>query len=139
MLGLHLSCRLGAVGGGPGSAAHRLGRGVAGTGAQGEGDVLAEYVTPGIEEVITHGNAVGHILDQHFDAAGAHVPTPLSPRTLALSLEALRDIPLVIGIACGSEKVDAIIAAARGGTLNGLVTDAYTATLILGRLDAGGA
>jgi DNA-binding transcriptional regulator LsrR (DeoR family) len=108
--------------------------GVAGTGARGEGDVLAEYMTPEIEEAITRGNAVGHILDQHFNAAGNHVPTPLSPRTLALSLEGLRDIPLVIGIACGSEKVDAIIAAARGGILNGLVTDEYTAALVLERL-----
>src|SRR5699024_8137951 len=109
--------------------------GVAGPEARGEGDVLAEYMTPGIEDAITEGRAVGHILDQHFDAAGHHVPTPLSPRTLALSLDGLREIPLVIGIACGSEKVDALIAAARGGILNGLVTDDYTASLILRRLD----
>lgn len=108
--------------------------GVAGINARDEGNVLAEYMTPGIAQAIEAGGAVGHILDQHYDSAGRHVPTPLSPRTLALSLDDLKGIPMVIGVASGGEKVDAIIAAAGGGILNGLVTDEYTANRILARL-----
>lgn len=108
--------------------------GVAGIDARDEGNVMAEYLTPQIEAAIKEGRAVGHILDHHFDAEGRHVVTPLSARTLALSLDDLRSIPLVLGVASGSEKVEAIIAAVRGHILDALVTDEYTATNILERL-----
>lgn len=109
--------------------------GIAGIHARAEGDVLAEYMTPEISAAIAKGRAVGHVLDQHFDSEGRHVETPLSPRTLALSLEALRSIPLVVAAGAGGEKVDAIIAAARGGIVDALVTDEYTANLILQELN----
>lgn len=108
--------------------------GVAGVDAYGEGNILAEYMTPPIQNAIRDGGAVGHILDHHYDATGAHVPTPLTPRTLALSLDELRAIPLVIGVASGPEKAGAIVAAARGGILNAVVTDYDTAKLMLERI-----
>lgn len=111
--------------------------GVAGLHAREEGNVLAEYMTPAIAHAIEAGGAVGHILDQHYDSSGRHVPTPLSSRTLALSLDELRRIPMVIGVASGGEKVEAIIAAVRGGILKGLVTDEYTANRILEKLREG--
>ncbi|MFC0673728.1 sugar-binding transcriptional regulator [Brachybacterium hainanense] len=109
--------------------------GVAGIHAPADGDVLAEYLTPEISAAISRGAAVGHILDHHFDAEGRHVRTPLSERTLALSLEELRRIPTVVGVACGPEKEEAIIAAVRGGILDALVTDEATAEGILDRLE----
>lgn len=105
--------------------------GVAGIHARGEGNILAEYLTPPVHEAIRAGGAVGHILDHHYDAVGRHVPTPLTPRTLALSLDELRRIPLVIGVAAGEGKTEAILGAIRGGILDALATDEQTAEEIL--------
>lgn len=105
--------------------------GVAGIHARGVGNILAEYLTPAVREAIRAGGAVGHTLDQHYDAAGRHVVTPLTPRTLALSLDELRRIPLVIGVAAGEDKIEAIVAAARGGIIDALATDEQTAAAIL--------
>ena len=48
-----------------------------------------------------------------------------------MELEALRHIPVTIAVAVGKDKVESIIAAARGGYFNHLVTDPATATDIL--------
>ncbi|WP_127841891.1 sugar-binding transcriptional regulator [Actinomyces wuliandei] len=105
--------------------------GVAGIEAHGAGNILAEYLTAEVREAIRAGGATGHILDHHFDARGRHVPTPLTARTLALPLRDLKKIPLVIGVAAGSDKVEAVVSAVRGGILSGLVTDDETASSIL--------
>ena len=108
--------------------------GIAGMDARGAGNILAEYLTPEVRRALEEGRAVGHILDHYYDARGRHVVTPLSRRTLALSLGELRQIPLVIGVAAGLEKTEAIIAAARGHLISALVTDYETATAIRHRL-----
>lgn len=108
--------------------------GVAGVNASGDGNILAAYLTADVTEAIQAGGGVGHILDHYYDNSGRLVPTPLTPRTLSLSLDELRRIPLVIAAASGPEKVDAIIAAVRGGLVDALATDASTAQLISRRL-----
>ena len=107
--------------------------GVAGIDAPADGNVLKEYMNEETLRVIREKKAVGHILDHHFDAEGAHVATPLTPRTLALSLDELRSIPVVIGAAAGLDKVEAIVAAVRGGLLEALATDETTAQAIVRR------
>lgn len=99
-----------------------------------EGNVLSEYLTPDFLDAVDKGHAVGHILDHMYDASGNFVTTPLADRTIALSLDELRNIPLVIGVAAGSQKVNAIIAAIRGSIVNCLVTDVETAREIIARL-----
>lgn len=108
--------------------------GIAGTQAHGPGNILAEYLTPQVVDALRAGRAVGHILDHHYDAEGNHVLTPLSKRTLALGLDDLKQIPLVIGVAAGAEKVEAIIAAVRGRIISALVTDYETANAIRRRI-----
>jgi DNA-binding transcriptional regulator LsrR (DeoR family) len=49
----------------------------------------------------------------------------------ALDLNELRNVPLVVGVASGSHKAAAILAAVRGGYVKSLVTDDATATEIL--------
>lgn len=75
--------------------------------------------------------AVGDILGRHFDAAGRPVDTPLSLRTVGISLDALKSIPHVIAVAGGPRKAKAIAGALRGGYVDTLVTDHDTARALL--------
>ncbi|MCL3777193.1 MULTISPECIES: sugar-binding transcriptional regulator [unclassified Actinomyces] len=108
--------------------------GVAGIDARGPGNILAEYLTPDVVDAIEAGGAVGHILDHHYDWDGNQVVTPLTRRTLSLPFEDLKRIERVIGVAAGPEKVEAIIAAVRGGVISTLVTDYETAVAIRDRV-----
>ena len=44
-------------------------------------------------------------------------------RLIAVELEALRHLPVTIAVAVGKDKIDSIVAGARGGYFNQLVTD----------------
>lgn len=75
--------------------------------------------------------AVGEICARFFDSSGQPCDTTLDRRMVALDLHQLRDVPLVVGVACGREKAAAILGAVRGGYVKSLVTDDVTATEIL--------
>jgi DNA-binding transcriptional regulator LsrR (DeoR family) len=76
-------------------------------------------------------SAVGYVCARFYDRAGYEVEFEGSERLIAVELEALRHVPVAIAVAVGSDKVDSIIAGARGGYFNQLVTDPGTATAIL--------
>ncbi len=76
-------------------------------------------------------SAVGDVCSRFYDRNGDAVPFEGSERLIAVQLEALRHIPVAIAVAVGSDKVDSIIAGARGGYFNQLVTDPVTASAIL--------
>lgn len=82
-------------------------------------------------QVLKRGHVVGEICSQYFDARGEIVSTELSERTMALGLDALREIPRVIGVAVGRHKAKAILAALRGKYINTLITDEETAAVVL--------
>lgn len=71
-------------------------------------------------------DAVGDVCLRFFDRDGAPVEFPGSERLVSTPLEVLRDVPVTIGLAVGADKVNGIIAAARAGYINELVTDATT-------------
>ncbi|MCC9179239.1 DeoR family transcriptional regulator [Mycolicibacterium mageritense DSM 44476 = CIP 104973] len=75
--------------------------------------------------------AVGDVCSRFFDRDGEAVEFDGSDRLIAVELEALRHVPVTIAVAIGKDKVDSIIAGARGGYFNQLVTDPATATAIL--------
>jgi DNA-binding transcriptional regulator LsrR (DeoR family) len=76
-------------------------------------------------------SAVGDVCSRFFDRDGEPVEFEGSERLIAVELEALRHIPVTVAVAVGKEKVESIIAGARGGYFNRLVTDPATATEIL--------
>ncbi len=82
--------------------------------------------------------AVGDVCGRHFDADGCPSDVELNRRVVGLDLETLHRIPLVIGVAAGRAKAEAILGALRGGHLGVLVTDSAAATEVLS-LEAGGA
>jgi DNA-binding transcriptional regulator LsrR (DeoR family) len=76
--------------------------------------------------------AIGDVCSRFFDRTGMAVDFEDGERLIAIELDALRHIPVTIAVAVGKEKVDSVIAGARGGYFNNLVTDPVTATEILG-------
>jgi DNA-binding transcriptional regulator LsrR (DeoR family) len=75
--------------------------------------------------------AVGDINLRYFDDRGRKVPSGLDDRVIGLTLEEIRKIDHVVGVAGGKEKFGAIRAALRGKLVDVLVTDHITAQQLL--------
>ena len=105
-----------------------------GVGAVGEttsSPLLRRWMTPAVMRECRRKNIVAHVCGHHLDAKGNHVRTALCDRTLCLDPSRLSEIPLVIGVAAGRDKVDALRATLRGDYLSALVTDESTARSLL--------
>jgi DNA-binding transcriptional regulator LsrR (DeoR family) len=74
---------------------------------------------------------IGDTCCRFFDAAGRAIRGVVHDRVLAVDLEDLRRIPTVMGVATGSEKTAGVLAALRGGVVDGLIVDAGLAHSIL--------
>ncbi len=82
---------------------------------------------PDLQRLIGKG-AVGDILSRFFDAQGQIIDDEVHDRVIAISLDVLRDDrKLIIGVAGGSSKVEAIRAAVAQKYINVLITDEKTA------------
>ena len=78
----------------------------------------------------TLAKAVGDVCLAFYDDAGDEVTFPGSERMVRIPGETLRAVPLRIAAAVGPHKAPSIIAAARTGWFNTLVTDEATARAI---------
>jgi DNA-binding transcriptional regulator LsrR (DeoR family) len=79
--------------------------------------------------------AVGDVCSRFYDRDGAEVVFEGQERLIAVELEALRHIPVTIAVAIGRDKISSLVAGARGGYFNQLVTDPATASAILETLE----
>jgi len=95
----------------------------------------AGYVDEHEAEMIRERGAVGDICGQHLDVYGNTIDIDISSRAVALSLEKLKEIPIVIAAAGGEQKGDAILAALRGGYVDILITDDGAANWILDHME----
>jgi len=75
--------------------------------------------------------AAGDICTRVFAADGTPLGGSVDTRILAVSLDDLRRIPVVIAVAGGMEKAEAILGALRGGLVDVLVTDHLAARAVL--------
>ena len=75
--------------------------------------------------------AVGDVCLRFFDQDGDPVDFPGGERLIATPFDVLRQIPVTIALAAGADKVAGIIAAARAGYVNSLVTDVATAAAVV--------
>lgn len=80
----------------------------------------------------------GDVVRQYFDADGAPVDWPGQACQMGMCRAQLARVPLSIGVCVGAEKVRAMIAAARSGMINTLVTDIPTAQLVRDELGLSG-
>jgi DNA-binding transcriptional regulator LsrR (DeoR family) len=77
------------------------------------------------------GEAVGDICTRFYDKDGTPLAFPGSERLVATGYELLRRIPSTIAVAVGREKLPSLLAGAKAGWFNTLVTDVPTATALL--------
>ena len=75
---------------------------------------------------------MGVIAGRFIDEQGQPIAGPLDERTIGMSLDMLKTIDMRIAIAGGFDKVQAILAALRGGYVDVLITDAATGRGIAG-------
>ena len=71
------------------------------------------------------GGAIAEMLGHYFDAGGHPAATGLAGRAMSPAIEALRN-RMIVAVAGGVEKVDALRAVLRSGLLKGLITDEAT-------------
>ena len=75
--------------------------------------------------------AVGDILCHFIDKDGNLIDTSIEDHLIATPLSTLRKLENVIGVAVGSDKVEAIRAVLKGGYIDILITDETTAAELL--------
>ena len=76
--------------------------------------------------------AVGDILGYFLNADGERIDElEIHRELLGVTLDELAQLPVIVGVAGGEEKADAIYAALKGRRINGLVTEETTARAVL--------
>lgn len=91
----------------------------------------AGYLTQEECEELYSNGVVGDICGRQIDINGNLCPIDLNERTIGIDLEDIKMIPLVIALAAGVEKVEAILGGLRGNIINTLITDEATALTLL--------
>jgi deoxyribonucleoside regulator len=97
--------------------------------------VRAGYVSVEEEREIARRGAIGDFCGYHIDISGALADIALNQRVIGITLDDLRKIPQVIGVAGGVAKARTILAVLRGSLIDVLVTDDLAAQEVL-RLDS---
>jgi DNA-binding transcriptional regulator LsrR (DeoR family) len=112
-----------------------------GIGARGHGSSAAVIdalgLSPRERADFEASGAVGDVCARFYDLSGVEVATAVAGRILAVSLDDLRSIPLVVGVAVGQEKAPGILGAMRGHIVDVLVCDEPAARTVLS-LDGSG-
>jgi DNA-binding transcriptional regulator LsrR (DeoR family) len=83
--------------------------------------------------------AVGDICLHFFDEQGRAIHSSLEERVIGITLEQLRGVRRVVGVAGGGRKVDALLGALRGSLIDVLITDRFTAAKLVSRSAAAAA
>ena len=89
------------------------------------------HLTDRDRQTLIGAGAVGDLLFQFFDRAGALVDHPVNGRVMALPIDGIAKAPLRILTSGGPEKVEAVIGAIRLVRPTVLVTDEVTAAAML--------
>jgi len=93
--------------------------------------VKLRYLNLGETEALRQQGAVGDILAQFFNAQGEKVDCDLHKRSVAFPIEDLSRMKNVIGLAGGTNKIQAILGALHGRYIKILITDEKTAESLI--------
>jgi len=107
-----------------------VGIGAAGIGSSGTLlDALG--LSPAQRAAFDASGAVGDVCARYFDLSGREVSSVVTERVLAVTLDDLRTIPTVAGVAAGREKALGILGAVRGRIIDVLICDQAAARSVL--------
>jgi DNA-binding transcriptional regulator LsrR (DeoR family) len=107
-----------------------VGIGAAGIGSSGTLlDALG--LSPAQRAAFDASGAVGDVCGRYFDLSGREVSSVVTERVLAVTLDDLRAIPTVAGVAAGREKALGILGALRGRIIDVLICDQVAARSVL--------
>jgi len=107
-----------------------VGIGAAGIGSSGTLlDALG--LSPAQRAAFDASGAVGDVCARYFDLSGREVSSVVTDRVLAVTLDDLRAIPTVAGVAAGREKALGILGALRGRIIDVLICDQVAARSVL--------
>ncbi|TVP97715.1 MAG: sugar-binding transcriptional regulator [Balneolaceae bacterium] len=84
-----------------------------------------------VKKEILESNAIGDISLNFFDSDGNPVNTVFKDLFIGISLEEMKKVKTVVGIAGGDEKFEAILGALQGKHINVLITDHKTAIKLI--------
>ncbi len=90
-----------------------------------------DLLTENDREKLRSQEVVGDVCCRFFNEEGNFVEGNLYERTIAISIEQLKETPIRIGVAAGEDKVSAIYALLNKGYINSLVTDEVTLRRII--------
>jgi DNA-binding transcriptional regulator LsrR (DeoR family) len=106
-----------------------------GIGARGVGSSAAIVrwmrLSPAEREAFEASGVVGDVCGRYYDLSGDEVDSAVRDRILAVSLDDLRAIPTVVGMAAGREKALGILGALRGRIIDVLICDEQAARAVL--------
>jgi len=87
-----------------------------------------------VREIINDQKAVGEVLAHVYNIDGQECAHDYRNRLIGINLDDLKKIPVSIGIASSTNKINSIIGALHGGIINTLVTDETAAIGIISDL-----
>ena len=80
--------------------------------------VRSGYLSKEESEALLRRGAVGNVLGRQIDVRGNLCPVALNDRIVGLDPAELKKIPVVVGVAAGAPKAEAILGAVRGKYIN---------------------
>lgn len=75
--------------------------------------------------------ALGDICSRYYDRDGKIITNSYTPKVVGIDVDMLKRIPLVVGVAAGEGKIDAIVGALKGKHLDVLITNIFTAERLM--------
>jgi DNA-binding transcriptional regulator LsrR (DeoR family) len=93
--------------------------------------MVQSYLGSDHQEITKDEEIYGDICYNFINKFGNSIHNSWNERVIAVEIEALKKVPLVIGVAAGAEKVNAIKAALEGNLVHVLITDEATANALL--------
>lgn len=81
------------------------------------------YLSPDEVAMLKEHHVIGDVAFRFLDKEGNECDTELKERTISISLEQFRKIPIKVTLASGEEKAHAVLAALKGGLIDVLIVD----------------
>ncbi len=105
--------------------------GIGSVGSSSSEMVFSEFKTSKSEREALSQDYAGDIAARFYKRDGSSLSSKLDNRVIGLTLDEIRAIPRVIGVAVGAEKVLGVVGAARSGLIDTLILDLACANSIV--------